>query len=150
MDYEELANAFIALAEKIQDGVHMDIAQANKGEGFILCYLVKNEGRAYPSELARTAGISSARIAAALNALEAKGFVCRSETGADRRRTLITITKAGMDEAVQRRKEIYRHTLQLLQALGMEDSRELLRIITRIVALKEMRSVYAETVKTTE
>jgi DNA-binding MarR family transcriptional regulator len=150
LEYETLANEFIALAKEMHNGIHMDIAQANKGEGFILCYLVKNEGRAYPSELARTAGISSARIAAALNALEAKGLVRRSEAGSDRRRKLITITEAGMNEAAKKREEIYQNTLELLEALGLEDAKELLRIITRIVAMKKVRCSYAETVKTIE
>ena len=104
----------------------------------------------YPSELARTAGISSARIAAALNALEAKGLVRRSEAGSDRRRKLITITEAGMNEAAKKREEIYQNTLELLEALGLEDAKELLRIITRIVAMKKVRCSYAETVKTIE
>ncbi|MDP3448338.1 MAG: helix-turn-helix domain-containing protein, partial [Eubacteriales bacterium] len=96
MDFTELAREYMEVLfkmrkrkndKKINDSMH--------GEQFVLTYVSKHGGSVIPSEISNEMGISTARIAAALNNLENKGLVTRRIDERDRRRILVELTAAG-------------------------------------------------------
>lgn len=103
-----------------------------KGEMFILNYLTDRRSPVPPSELSAAMQASTARIAAALNSLEAKGEVIRQADSTDRRRTLVILTPRGRDKVLERRRMIHRQIEQMLRALGEKDTAELIRLLDRI------------------
>ena len=54
------------------------------------------EGVSSPAELAGVIGVTSAGITNLLDRLEARGFVAREQHPTDRRRTLVSLTKAAL------------------------------------------------------
>lgn len=64
---------------------------------------------------------SSARVAAVLRSLEAKGMIERSVDDKDRRRILVSITDAGRALVQDRRCEIRDYFYQIILQLGERD-----------------------------
>ena len=108
-----------------------------KGETFILNYLTDREGPVLPSELSGAMQASTARVAAALNSLEAKGEIIRQTDSADRRRTLVTLTPLGREKVLQRRRAVHRYIQEMLRSLGEEDTTEFLRLLDRLRQIRE-------------
>ena len=98
----------------------------------MLAYLAKHGGSAIPSEISNEMGISTARVAAALNNLESKGLVSRRIDLRDRRRILVELTDAGRALEIRHAKAVMATMVRMLQDLGEEDAKELLRILKKI------------------
>lgn len=133
MDYEKLAHEYMEVMfqmrkrsaqKKLNDSMH--------GEQFILFYISKHEGNVIPSEISAEMGISTARIAAALNNLESKGLITRIIDINDRRRILVNLTEAGYEQARQHYTMIMNITTNMLQYLGENDANEFLRIMKKL------------------
>jgi DNA-binding MarR family transcriptional regulator len=77
-------------------------------------------------------GITSARIAAALNALEEKGFITRNIDSEDRRRIIVKPTLKGREYAFEQRKKHIEHAKNILSMLGEDDAKEYVRILGRL------------------
>ena len=78
-------------------GIIKLLEDAYKGKLMILQILVCNNGKLFAGEIAKELGVSTARVAAAIKGLVAKGYVKRSQTEEDGRKVLITITNEGKD-----------------------------------------------------
>ena len=107
MDYHAVALEYMATLfqmrkrkndKKINDSMH--------GEQFVLSFVSHRGGSVTPSEISNAMGISTARIAAALNNLESKGLVTRSIDLRDRRRILVELTEEGKAKEADHRKAI--------------------------------------------
>ena len=85
-----------------------------------------------PSDISKEMGISSARIAAALNSLEEKGFITRRIDTDDRRRILVDLTKCGRTEVEKHKSEVKTTTANMMKYLGEHDAKELVRIMKRL------------------
>ena len=136
MDYEALAQEFITT--QIQMGKRKNQKRFNEsihGEAFALYYISSHTGSAVPGDIREAMGLSSARIAAALNSLEHKELITRRIDPQDRRRILIDITEKGRGEVDRRKKELLRVTTGMLSALGEHDAPELVRIMKRVAQL---------------
>jgi DNA-binding MarR family transcriptional regulator len=136
MDYRKLAEDFMQkmfLLSKARP--QRKIHESMKGEAFVLHFLEHQGGCVQPSELSNSMGISTARIAAALNNLERKGMITRRIDTSDRRRILVDLTEAGKAQAEAQRQEILEHTACLLSMLGEEDAREYVRLTGRMADL---------------
>ncbi len=59
----------------------------------------------------------------------------RGPSAGDRRRVEVRLTEKGREVDALMNEALARHTADLLNALGEEDSRELVRILGRIVAV---------------
>lgn len=133
MDFDKLAYEYMELmhqmrkrkgSKQVNDSMH--------GEHFVLFYISKHEGNVIPSDISNEMGISSARIAAALNSLEGKGLITRRIDVNDRRRILINLTDAGQQQVDQHYQMIMNITTKMLIYLGEHDAKELLRIMKRL------------------
>lgn len=133
MDYTSLAREYMQIMyqmrnrngqKKIHDSMH--------GENFMLIYIAKRQGGIIPSEISNEMGITSARIAAALNSLESKGLITRRIDTEDRRRILVDLTEAGREQAKKHSDMIVNITRSMLEYLGEADAMELIRIMKKL------------------
>ena len=117
-------------------GRRHDGRESFMGETFVLYYLEK-QGSAVPGEISDAMGISSARMAAALNGLDDKGYITREIDKEDRRKIIVNLTAAGKQRAHQLIKEHMSHISEMLEMLGEADAREYVRIMVKIAQIKE-------------
>ena len=94
MDYFSLAEKMLSVRARLS---HLPageaVSDACGGEFFALSLLLLHDAaRAVPSELRRSMGVSSARIAALLKHLEQKGWISRSADEHDERRVNVLLT----------------------------------------------------------
>lgn len=91
-----------------------------------------------PSELSRSMGVSSARIAALLKHLEQKGWISRSADEHDERRVNVSLTDAGRELINRRRREAIERVSAALREIGEEDAHEYVRLQQKMLdALSE-------------
>ena len=133
MDYSQLAEQFLTHGyENFRNGPQRRIDDSMRGENFVLIYLWQKQSCTLPSDLSAVMGVSTARIATALNGLEAKGLITRSIDTNDRRRILVDLTPAGRELAQQMRQGVLRHTALMFELLGEHDATEFVRIWGRL------------------
>lgn len=134
MDYRELAAEFFKDLHSLKKArPQRHISESLRGETFALQYIAYHDGPVLPGEISGEMGISSARIAAALNNLEKKGLVTRRIDPDDRRRILVELTELGKEQARKHTEEILDNITQMLSVLSEQDAREYVRI-TAILA----------------
>jgi len=133
LDYTALAREYMEVlfqmrnrkaSKKISDSMH--------GEHVMLSYLSHHGGSGTPSEISSELCISTARIAATLNSLEAKGLLTRRIDEQDRRRILVELTPAGQEQESNHAKHIMSVVVHMLEDLGEHDSVEFLRILKKL------------------
>ena len=105
----------------------------SQGELRVLHHLADG-GRAamLPGELSADLSLSSARVAATLRQLEEKGLVSREMSHVDRRKIHVYLTAEGRRYIEKRFEHVVHSTERLVDFLGQEDARELVRILRRI------------------
>jgi len=142
MDYEDLAKEFIQNMQNtrsahaanrqksFQDGV--------RGEVFVLLCIKEEQGRTIPSRISDVTGVSSARVAMVLNSLEEKGMITREIDVEDRRKIIVRITPKGTDHLEEWQKKHIEDIREILESLGEDDAKELVRIIGRIAEILSM------------
>ena len=98
MDYFSLAEQMLSVRARLS---HLPageaVSDACGGEFFALSLLLLHDQPSWPSELRRSMGVSSARIAALLKHLEQKGWISRSADEHDERRVNVSLTDAGRE-----------------------------------------------------
>lgn len=111
---------------------HKQIHDSVHGENFVLFFISQNGGKVIPSDISNEMGISSARVAAALNSLEKKGLIARRIDAEDRRRILIDLTDLGKEQVESHYRMIMSMIKNMLQYLGEKDASEFIRIMKRL------------------
>lgn len=136
MEFEELAKEIqrssIALLRR---GRPWQLDQLSQGEMMVLRFLVHQKDQSLPGELSRTAGVSTARIAAIINSLEKKGQVVRRADETDHRRVRVCVTQTGRDRLLAGEAALEKVALRILRELGQEDAAALARILRRLVEI---------------
>ena len=136
MDYTELAKEFLRMLQNRKAGAHGDLQEhfqeGTRGESFILHRIIE-KGELVPGELSGAMGVSSARVAAALNNLERKGFITREIDLNDRRRIIVKPTAAGAEFAERTQITHVGMFAQILSLLGEDDAREFVRIMCKLM-----------------
>lgn len=133
MDYKALATEFMQKMYIINKArPHKQLNESMQGEAFVLHYLFHQEDSVLPSEISNFMGISTARIAVALNSLERKGLITRRIDTSDRRRILVNLTEEGRAYAKEQQQEMLENIAKLITMLGEQDAREYVRITGRI------------------
>ena len=136
MDMEQMAAELLRFMEALPRRAPQNwLGEFSKGELFILNYLHINEGTAWPSMISEAMQTSTARIAAALNSLERKGWIMREPSDEDRRRKLVHLTPKGTEYIESYRDKALKNITKLLMELGEEDAVEYLRITQRMVSI---------------
>jgi len=133
MDMENMAAELLRFMETLPRRAPQNwLGDFSRGELFLLRYLYINDGTAWPSEMREAMQTSTARIAAALNSMETKGWVKRESDDSDHRRKLVHLTQAGTEYIEEHRKKALRNITKLLMELGQEDAAEYFRITQRM------------------
>ena len=134
MDYESLAHEYLEVMYQMRKrNTHKQVSDSLHGENFVLSYISEHEGNVIPSDISNAMGITSARIAAALNSLEGKGLILRRIDTEDRRRILIDLTDAGREQVQKHYQMIMSYTTNMLKYLGEDDAKEYIRIMKKLV-----------------
>jgi DNA-binding MarR family transcriptional regulator len=114
---------------------HKQIHDSVHGENFVLFFISQNGGKVIPSDISNEMGISSARVAAALNSLEKKGLIIRRIDADDRRRILVDLTDSGKEQVKTHYRMIMNMVKNMLRYLGEKDAREFIRIMKRLAEI---------------
>ena len=121
MDYSVLAAELLSFRTALH---HLPavrrLDEMSGGEYFVLHFLLRHGGTAGPSELSRSLYASSARIAALLKHLEAKGWIVRTPDADDERRVDVVLTEAGAACIRERLSAVLDEVSGLLSALSPE------------------------------
>ena len=133
LDYTILAREYMEVLFKMRNRkASKKISDSMHGEHVMLTYLSHHDGSGIPTEISSELGISTARIAATLNNLEAKGLITRRIDELDRRRILVELTEAGQIREANHAKHIMGVLVHMLEDLGEHDATEFLRILKKI------------------
>ncbi|HOO28515.1 MAG TPA: MarR family transcriptional regulator [Lachnospiraceae bacterium] len=137
MNYESLAQEYMELLHQLRRwDAKEHITASVHGERFILFYIYKKGGSVIPSDISKEMGITSARVAAALNSLEGKGLISRRIDGEDRRRILVDLTEDGKRKICRQHRKVMGAIINMLQYLGEDDAKELIRIMKKLLSMK--------------
>lgn len=133
MDFEQMAQEYLETMFYMRKvNSHKEIHDSVHGENFVLFFISQNGGKVIPSDISNEMGISSARVAAALNSLEKKGLIIRKIDTEDRRRILIDLTDSGREQVNSHFRMVLNMVKNMLQYLGENDAREFIRIMKRL------------------
>ena len=113
------------------------ITDLENGESFVLSYLSRNIGSVNPKEISGAMGVSSARMAAILNQLEAKGLVKREVNSENGKLTIIRLLPKGVDQQQENEKKYLEGAVKFLEALGPDDAQAYVRIREKIAKIHE-------------
>lgn len=135
--FDEIKRELYALFERMR---HMNIpsspcglTQAESRVVFAIYELRSRYERIRPGLVAEIMHTKPSALSQTLKALEEKGLIERSRAGGDYRAVSVSLTDEGercADEAKQLRNE---HMDQVLQCIGEEDMRHLVRILEKVV-----------------
>lgn len=129
MDYVGIAKELLSIRAKLmQVPANKKMNDFTKGELYVLNYLDKHGGTAYPKDISREMQVSTARIAAILGQMERKGWIERTSDTEDTRQVIVSLTQIGAEFLLSKEEEIIDSVVSMLETLGEVDSRELLRI----------------------
>ena len=132
-NYESLATELLQVNE---DLAHMPtrhlLTRLSQGEPFVLNYLLHHR-QAHPVDLSRRLGVSSARIAALLGRLEAKGLILRGSDPLNNRQVIVTLSPQGLEAIQAFRDRVLHAAAQMLAALGPADTREFVRLQKKLL-----------------
>lgn len=103
----------------------------SQGESFILNYLLQHPDSVTPGIISDAMNTSTARTAAALRTLEAKGCILRTIDKTDRRRVFVELTTVGISKVEEMRKTVQEFAVDIIEALG-DDAEEFIRLIDKI------------------
>ena len=98
----------------------------------LLCSLME-DGPASQAALGRRTGIHLSDMVAALNELEAGGFVSRAPDPADRRRNVITVTTSGRQRAAELERSAQEVQEVLLQPLDEAERGQLSALLSKLL-----------------
>jgi len=136
VDYLVLATQLLDSMQamhKFKSQKHLN--EAMQGEAFVLRYIMMQSGDVIPSEISGEMGVSSARIATALNSLENKGLITRQIDLSDRRKIIVGITPEGKALAERQRQAVITGASKMLTLLGEQDAKEYIRIMGRLAEI---------------
>jgi MarR family transcriptional regulator, lower aerobic nicotinate degradation pathway regulator len=104
-----------------------------RGYHYRLLATLTEEGPASQADLGRRCGIDRSDVVAAINDLAGRGLVVRAPDPADRRRNVISVTDAGVEEARRMGATVDRVQRDLLAPLSATEREQLRRLLTRLV-----------------
>ncbi len=104
-----------------------------KGQGRIL-YLLNRDGAMTQQELQSMLRIQSSSTSENLTTLETAGFIPRQRDEADKRRCIVAITQAGIDDLTEHEAARQERRAMLYDCLTPEEEEDLVRILTKLRA----------------
>lgn len=116
-----------------------EISQGMRGMPMVMRVLLDADGPLSPGQIACTAGVTDARIANTLRALEQRGYIRREPSEHDRRRVEVIVTEEGRRRASEHFDELLDMVGGFLEELGECDTHDLIRILGHIGQVMEAR-----------
>jgi MarR family transcriptional regulator, lower aerobic nicotinate degradation pathway regulator len=114
--------------------VREELAQEGaRRQHFTVLTSLSEQGAASQAALGRRLSIDRSDLHAILNELEREGLVARVRDEQDRRRNLVTLTRAGKAALIRLDKRVDAAQKALLEPLSASDRRELRRLLERLV-----------------
>ncbi|MBQ3299378.1 MAG: winged helix-turn-helix transcriptional regulator, partial [Ruminococcus sp.] len=92
-------------------------------------------GTTTPTENREALNRTQGRVSAVLNALAKMGEGTRAIDKDNRRSILVTLTDSGKEHVMNELQSGYRTMTHILEELGEQDSREFIRMLTRVFKL---------------
>lgn len=137
MELQQLTEQLLLTVTSLnRSSIPQSVQEHLKGENFLLSYLNAQGGRSTPGALREVLGVSAPRTAAMLRALEEKGMLRRCADDCDRRRVVVQLTEFGRASTEQMHTALCAHVQRVLEQLGEQDSRELIRLLGRITEIE--------------
>ena len=137
MELQQLTEQMLlAVTSLNRSCIPQSVHEPLKGENFLLDYLSAQNGCSTPGALREVLGVSAPRTAAMLRALDEKGMLRRCTDCCDRRRVVVHMTELGRQTAEQARASLCAHVQCVLRQLGEQDTRELIRLLSRITEIE--------------
>lgn len=128
----QAVNDFKELMATNHKDVMDKINRTNKGEFFVLHYLVMREPEpVIPSDLSAALQSSSARISSLLNTLEKKGQIKREVDETNRRNILVTITQEGRVRIQEELDILDGYMESIFIDMGQSDTWEFMRLMRK-------------------
>ena len=137
MNYD---NEAILLLNQLQKALRVMVEHmggCSKGANAILYYLNNIHDGATAGELKEHLHIGSGGIANALKDLEEKGYIVRRNGENDKRVVSVYITDSGKVLANESYEDTKNNLKLLLETIGEEDSKALIRILDHAIELNE-------------
>ena len=108
--------------------------EGHRGHGHILSVLVseKENGAVSQQLLADRVGIRPQSLSEALGALEKQGFISRSVSPVDKRKTLVSITDEGIEQSRRLTEERIARADSVFGVLSEEEKTSLFEILTKL------------------
>jgi DNA-binding MarR family transcriptional regulator len=132
----ELAVEFLSKMQLlVQARIDKPVNEAVQGEGFVLHYIALHSDGVLPGEIGHKMGVSTARVATALNSLEKKGLITRQIDTSDRRKILVGITLEGKCLAEKNYRAVVDVIAKRFALLGEYDAKEYVRITSRLAEM---------------
>jgi DNA-binding MarR family transcriptional regulator len=131
MDYEKAAAEFIERKMPHGHAHHTPFEKYRmftKGERFALFHLMHAGDGITPGDIAEATHTSTARVAMILKALESKGYVSRVTDANDRRKVIVSATKAGRDIIAREQRELVKIIASIFRRMGERDATEFIRL----------------------
>ena len=109
-----------------------ELSSNMRGMPMVMRALLVAKAPMSPSELARAAGVTDARIANILRTLEQKGLVTRTPAEHDRRRVEVSVTEKGREVSRRHFDEALVMVEDFLREMGEQDARDFVRVVGRV------------------
>lgn len=117
-------NKFKKFSQVIQDG--------HSGIFFVLKILDDTQKEMTAGDIADIFGVTTARTAVILNTLEKKGYLSKSKSSIDARKTIVSITESGHIALEQRKVVIFEMINTMLSKLTDEEISTLFNILQKL------------------
>ena len=129
MNYRELAETLLSTQVKLHlASIDRQMSKFSQGMYFALQFLTTHHGIVHPRDLSQGMAVSSARVAALLNRMEAQGLIRREPDSDDNRQVIIVVTEEGAGLLRDMREKLLDGIAKALEAIGPEDASAYLRI----------------------
>jgi len=109
-------------------------AKHARGYHYRLLSALADDGPASQADLGRRTGIHLSDMVAAINELADGGYVERAPDPADRRRNVVTITRAGERRRTELAAAVDQIQRELLEPLSAAERAELIRLLGKLLA----------------
>lgn len=113
-------------ADFLQDGF--------SGMFVVLKYIKETEGEISAGDISQKFCVSTARTAVILSNLQKKGYITKTKSSADARKTLVQLTEQGKEAILKREEKIISMIDELLDKLTDQEAESLYNIIKKIIA----------------
>ncbi len=104
-----------------------------QGECRLLTLLrLEPEKTLQPGELSKRLGVSTARVASTLKTLEAKGYIIRETSPADKRKVYVSITDEGIRYIEEKREAVCSFFDSIFSGLDENECGEFIRLVKKL------------------